>query len=69
MNLMNLDNKKIFKLNQQGIDMTKISPDVFDLDIQQQKVIDWFIPDFDMMNKLKSSSQVKDKELKINNLT
>lgn len=44
-NILNIDNKKLYKLNSMGYDMTKIAPEVFDLEISQQKVIDWNMPD------------------------
>ncbi len=32
-NILTLDNKKLFKLNSMGYDMTKIAPEVFELEI------------------------------------
>jgi hypothetical protein len=32
-NILSLDNKKVLKMNSLGLDMTRVAPDVFDLEL------------------------------------
>ena len=50
-NILNIDNKKILKMNMLGIDLLRIAPEVFELEVQQPKVVEWALPDFDAMQQ------------------
>jgi hypothetical protein len=46
-NILNLDVKKLAKMNAWGYTISKVAPTLMDQDLQHPKMVEWNIPDFE----------------------